>query len=84
MLDDRDIGAQDLVISIFRMAVADALGIAYGHDGPAPTRRVRRTHSQEAQRFLTSGWAAYLADAAGFSGSAVRVRARDLYEAAEP
>ena len=68
MVDDRAICARDLVLAIFRLAVADRLGISYGHDDPA-SKRVTRSASfaPEAAVFLASPWAAHLADLAGFS-----------------
>lgn len=65
--------AQELVLAIFRLAVADSLAIAYGHDGPARFRRIARSNSDEATAFLVSSWADHLADISGFSGESVRL-----------
>ena len=55
-------GARDLVLAIFRMAVADCRGLAYGHDGPGRPRRVRSGLRAEAELFLRGPWAACLGD----------------------
>jgi len=41
-MDPRIEGARDLILAIFRLAVADYLGLAFSHDGPGPVRRTRR------------------------------------------
>jgi hypothetical protein len=64
--------ARELVLAIFRLAVADCMGVAYGHDGPGRPRRVARDYSSDASRFLDSSWAEHLADISGFSADAVR------------
>jgi hypothetical protein len=72
-------GARDLVVAIFRLAVADCLGIAYGFDGARPAKRTHGSRGpDDASDFLTSGWALHLGDLAGFSAAAVDrgVRAR--------
>ena len=67
MVDGRGICARDLVLAIFRLAVADHLGICYGHDGPIPRKLIRKRDSApEAATFLAGPWAAYLADLSGF------------------
>jgi hypothetical protein len=64
--------AQELVLAIFRLAVADCLGRAYGHDGPCRPRRVENTDSLGAAAFLASPWADHLAGISGFSAVSVR------------
>ena len=64
-MDGRAMGAQEMVIAIFRLAVADYLGIAYGHDHPDRRQRARARNDADAASFLTSAWAAYLGDLAG-------------------
>jgi hypothetical protein len=67
LVDGRAVCARDLVLAIFRLAVADQLGISYGHDGPIPRKLIRKSDSApEAATFLAGPWAAYLADLAGF------------------
>jgi len=67
LVDGRATCARDLVLAIFRLAVADHLGICYGHDGPIPRKLVRKHDSAaEAATFLAGPWAAHLADLAGF------------------
>ena len=39
MEDGSAIGARDLILAILRLAVADYLGVCYGHDEPAPYER---------------------------------------------
>lgn len=41
MEDGRAIGARDLIVAVFRLAVADYLGVWYGHDEPAPVKRTK-------------------------------------------
>ncbi len=76
-MDPRIEGARDLILAIFRLAVADYLGLAYGHDGPRAVRRTRRrAHVGEAGPFLASAWATYLADLVGLQGPAIWREAR--------
>jgi hypothetical protein len=80
-MDPRVEGGQDLILAIFRLAVADYLGLAFNHDGPGPVRRTRRApHVGQAGLFLASAWAAYLADLIGLNGSAIWREARKLGE----
>jgi hypothetical protein len=80
-VDPRIEGARDLILAIFRLAVADYLGFAFSHDGPGPVRRTRRApHVGQAGLFLASAWARYLADLIGLEASAVRREARKLAE----
>lgn len=80
-MDPRAEGSRDLILAIFRMAVADYLGIAYGHDGPGPIRPMRcRPFLAEAAAFLTSAWAAYLADLVGLYAPAIWREARRCAE----
>jgi len=67
----RAIGARDLIIAVFRLAVADSLGVWYGHDEPAPVKRTKRGLNVEADEFLRSPWAAYLADLVGLRAKAI-------------
>jgi len=74
-------GARDLILAVFRLAVADYLGLAFSHDGLGPLRRTRRAqHSEQAGLFLASAWSAYLADLIGLDGSAIWREARQLGE----
>jgi hypothetical protein len=77
-MDPRSEGAKELLLAVFRLAVADYLGISYSHDGNGPTRRVRLRSRSEARSFLASSWANCLADMAGFSASAVWREARTV------
>jgi len=78
-MDPRVEGARDLILAVFRLAVADYLGIAYSHDGPGPQRRMRSSpFLAEAAVFLASGWAAYLADLVGLQAPAIWREARRL------
>ena len=73
MSDDLAIGAQDLVLAVFRLAVSDYLGVAYGHDEPGPDKhtRVNLKVQAHAAKFLTSQCAAHLGDLAGLSAQTV-------------
>ena len=82
MEDGRAIGARDLILAVFRLAVADYLGVWYGHDEPAPVKRTKGSFHSEADEFLRSSWAAYLADLVGIQAKAIwrdadRLRLRD-------
>ncbi len=78
-MDPRVEGARDLILAVFRLAVADYLGLAFSHDGPGPVRRTRRTPFRgQAGFFLASAWAAYLADLVGLQASAIWREARKL------
>ncbi|HEY9288814.1 MAG TPA: hypothetical protein VIT43_12415 [Candidatus Dormibacteraeota bacterium] len=78
-MDPRAEGARELILAIFRLAVADYLGIAYGHDGPGPMRRMKdRPFLAEAVAFLASAWGAYLADLIGLQAGAIWREARQL------
>jgi len=80
-MDPRIEGARDLILAIFRLAVADYLGLAFSHDGPGPVRRTRGApYIEQAGQFLSSAWAAYLADLIGLNGSAIWREARQLGE----
>src|SRR5438128_3116080 len=73
--DCRAVCARDLVLAVFRLAVADVVGICYGHDGPIPKKLIRNRHlAPEAAVFLTGPWAAHLADLAGFRLRTLRSR----------
>jgi hypothetical protein len=63
--------SRDLVLAILRLAVADYLGIAYGHDEPAPMKCTVRSRNQEAEFFLKSPWCRYLTDLIGLSPGVV-------------
>lgn len=70
-MDGRAEGSRDLVLAIFRLAVADYLGLSYGHDAPHRCRRVASAHRDDAARFLSGRWAAWLADQIGISGAII-------------
>lgn len=71
----RCIGALDLVLAVFRLAVCDYLGTSYGHDDVDRPRRIRGRWRDDAETFLSGAWAAELADAAGFSARTVWLQA---------
>ena len=71
MEDGLAICARDLVLAVFRLAVADYLGVCYGHDEPAPFKRRNGGCHLEGADFLRSPWAAHLADLAGVPIKAV-------------
>lgn len=71
-------GAQDLIVAVFRLAVTDYLGLCYGYDEPAPWKMARRTFHLDAETFLVSDWAEYLADLVGIQATDVWQAARRL------
>jgi hypothetical protein len=76
-MDDRAEAARDLVLAIFRLAVSDYLGLSYGHDGPDRLRHCGPpSRAVEAGLFLTTSWAAHLAELAGFCSELVWREAR--------
>lgn len=56
------------MLAVFRLAFADYVGVAYGHDEPGNHKytRINREVQAEAAEFLTGPWAFHLADLAGF------------------
>ena len=74
------LGAQDLILAVFRLAVADYLGIWYGHDGPGrPAKRTKAPFRHDADMFLRSPWADDLGDLAGLSANAIWCEAMRLH-----
>jgi hypothetical protein len=69
--DERTEAMRDLIVAIFRLAVADYLGLSYGHDGPDRPRRVRAVHQADAGRFLSGHWARWLAGLIGLRAGLV-------------
>jgi len=69
-------GARDLVLAIFRLAVADYRCLAYGHDGAGRPRPVRPIHRADAELFLRGPWAACLGDWINLRAEAVWCEAR--------
>ena len=91
MVGDLATCARELVLAVFRLAVADYVGGAYGHDEPGPDKRTRVNPEVQADaaKFLTSPWATHLGELAGFSARTVwkvaqpeRLRENDLRRAA--
>ena len=82
-LEGQSEGARELMLAVFRLAVADYLGHSYSHDMDAPTRAAGNRFRSEAATFLKSAWAAYLADLIGLEASAVWREARLLDESAK-
>ena len=78
MEDGRALGARDLILAVFRHAVADYLGTWYGHDEPAPHKHGNTRFRADAVEFLRSRWAEYLADGAGVTASAIWLEALRL------
>jgi len=76
--DGRTEGARELILALFRLAVADYLGVSYGHDEADRQRRVRTRHRTDAATFLESRWAAHLADLVGLSSTVIWSRARRI------
>ena len=61
-MEGATIGALELILAIFRLAVADYLGLAYGHYGAGRPRAVRPRHRADAELFLRGPWAVCLGD----------------------
>ena len=80
-LEGRTEGARELVLAVFRLAVADYLGQSYSHDGDTPVRAAGAQFRPEAATFLISGWAGYVADLIGLDSRAIWREARLLREA---
>lgn len=73
-------GAKELILAIFRLAVADYMGHSYSHDLDAPIRTTSKAFSSEAETFLKSASASYFADLVGLEGPAIWREARRLHE----
>jgi hypothetical protein len=73
-------GARELILAVFRLAVADYRGISYDYDGPVRRRRVSAAYRADAAIFLRGGWATYLADLIGLSSPAIWLAARRQLE----
>ena len=61
--------ARTLIQAVFRLAFCDYIGVAYGHDEPGPDKwtKLNPTLQTDAEKFLTSEWAAHLGDLAGLT-----------------
>lgn len=77
-MDGQAEGARDLIVAVFRLAVADYLGLSYGHDGPGRSRSIRPPFRSDAATFLASEWAVKLADLIGLSAPAIWTDTRRL------
>jgi hypothetical protein len=77
-MDGQIEGARDLILAVFRLAVADFLGASYNHDGSGPTRRVKLRFRADADAFLRSQWGAWLGDRIGVRASAICAEAERL------
>ena len=80
ILEAQNVGARDLLLAVFRLAVADYLGHSYSHDGDTPVRATGIQFRSEATGFLQNAWAGYLADLIGLESSVMWRRARLLDE----
>lgn len=83
-LDGRCEGAIELIVAIFRLAVADYLGHSYSHDGCAPTRRTKSRFRPHAAAFLSGPWAAFLADQIGLDSTAIWREVKRLEQLSSP
>ena len=75
-MEGRNEGAREVILAIFRLAVADYLGHSFSHDGDTPIRRTRNRGRSEAANFLAGRWAAFLADLIGLESDVVWREAR--------
>jgi hypothetical protein len=87
-LDGVTEGCRDLVLAVFRIAVADYLGQEYGHDDAGRPRAVRPRHRAEAEMFLRGPWAACLGDWINLSSELIwreaRAQRQDLARRSAP
>lgn len=83
-LDGRGEGAVELIVAIFRLAVADYLGHSYSHDGCAGTRRTNTRFRSDAVAFLSGPWAAFFADQVGLDSSAIWREVKCLEQLSSP
>ncbi len=85
MIDPRGLGARELILAVFRLAVADFLALSYGYDGAARLRKANASHRTEAADFLSKPWAGYLGGLIDLPVHAVlaesrrRIRAQDVH-----
>jgi hypothetical protein len=77
-MDGQTEGTRDLILAVFRLAVADYLGLSHNHDGIGPTRRVRSRFRADADAFLRSPWAAWLGDQICVRAAAICAEAERL------
>ena len=75
-MDGQTQSALGLVLAIFRLAVADYVGVAYGHDEAGRPRAVRPRSRTDAEAFLRGPWAACLGDWVNLSSATVWREAR--------
>ncbi len=71
-------GARELILAIFRLAVADYLGVSYDYDEPVRQRCVRSVYTEDAEAFLQSLRAAALADLIALSSGVIWRETRRL------
>jgi len=82
-MDGRDEGGRELILAVFRLAVADYLGRSYNHDGVVPERAGPTRGRSNAEKFLRSRWADYLADLVGIQPGKVWTETRAGGEVAD-
>jgi hypothetical protein len=73
-------GARELILAVFRLAVADYMGVSYDYDEPVRQRLVSAVHRVEAAAFFRSPWAACLGDLIGLSSATIWRKARRQLE----
>jgi hypothetical protein len=77
-LDGQVEGAIELIVAVFRLAVADYFGHSYSFDICAPIRRTSNRHRSNAAEFLSGVQARYLADQIGLDASSIWREVRRL------
>jgi hypothetical protein len=77
-MDGQTEGTRDLILAVFRLAVADYLGLSHSYDGRGPARRVKPQFRADADGFLRSQWAGWLGDNIGVQASAICAEAKWL------
>jgi hypothetical protein len=68
----------DLILAVFRLAVADVTGTNYSHNGGGTKRRGSRQHCADARVFLEGEWGAELAEMIGLSSERLGTEVRRL------
>ena len=83
-MDGRCEGAIELIVAIFRLAVADYLGHSYSYDGYAPTRRMKSRFRSHAAGFLSGPWATFFADQIGLDSTAIWREVKRIEQLSSP
>ena len=77
-MDGRTDGARELIVAVFRLAIADYLGLSYSHDGCSSTRAIKVRFRTDAESFLRGEAARRLADIGGTDADVIWRETRRL------